>query len=113
MIDVLMATLGEYDALWDGVLFPEIIDAEYSDNFDKSVGIQVNMPSKLFLRYDIEINEEIDRLEAMATLLATVSELSQQYPKELYSEGIDAILTDCSTLEEYQILDPRITKLPE
>jgi hypothetical protein len=111
--DTIMATLGEYDALWDGELFPEIVDAELFDCFDKSVGVQVEMPVELFLRYDVEINEEIDRLDAMAALMGAVAaRVENSLDASLFSEGVDDELYDCP-LDDQTFIDCYIIDPPE
>ena len=110
MIDVLMATLGEYDALWDGELFPEIVDAECYDCPIRPIHTLGKLP---LMSTPPIFRQTLDRWEALTTLLATVGELATRCPEELCSEGVDAVLTDCSTIDELQLLYPNIAVLLE
>lgn len=105
----LLATLGEYDALWNGVLFPEIVDAGYYD----CPSFPPFIVDALTLMTSPVVQQIIDRTEALDTVLATVTTLAKRCPKELYSEGVDAVFGDCQTLEEIQTLDPRVQAKPE
>ncbi len=101
-VDAVMATIGGYDALWDGVLFPEIIDAEYHD-CSETLPIVWQTPGELVIMTAPAYVQRIDRVQALTTLLATVDELAKRCPEGLHSESIDAVLTDCPTLDELQL----------
>lgn len=75
--DTVMATLGAYDALWDGVLTPEIVDAEYYDWDDDPrhpfiLTRIVKMPIPLKYHSYPPLMEGLARNEAMDVLKAVV-----------------------------------------
>jgi hypothetical protein len=90
--DVLMAVLGEHDALWDGELFPEILDAEEYDCTQDHY--TVKLPDTLFAMIDPQIRDVYDRIDAIDCLMATVVALSEKYPCGLIPEDLDGMLFD-------------------
>lgn len=83
-LDVLMATLGEYDTLWDGELIPEIVDAEFYDCFDDSIFNSpfkrvVKLPVRLLYQQEPRLLQKIARFEAMDVLKAVVEEKGNRY----------------------------------
>jgi len=97
--DTLMATLGEYDALWDGMLFPEIVDAEFHDaEPDQPLA---SLPLELYIYYDRQLTQNLDRLEALAALMGTVTAMvDNSLDVPLFEEGVDAELYDCPLNDE-------------
>lgn len=94
-MDVLMATLREYDALWDGVLLPEIIDAEIYDT--PVLTTYVRMPGRFAItELKSIIDQSDDRAKAMKALMATVGELGARYMDEPFIDiNIDGSRWDC------------------
>lgn len=90
--DVLMAVLGEHDTLWDGELFPEILDAEEFDCPQDSYSVK--LPGPLFSMIDPQIREVHDHIDAIDCLMATVTALSEKYPCGLLSEDLDGMMFD-------------------
>jgi len=93
--DALMATLGEYDALWDGTLPPEIIDAELYD-CPREGPWDTLLPSPLCFHNDPVLIQLADRHEAMLTLIEVIKcyvETCVDTP--LFSEETDGMLYDC------------------
>lgn len=81
--DTVMATLGAYDALWDGILAPEIVDAEYYDWDDDLrhpfiLTRIVKMPVPLNHSYP-PLVEGFARNEALDVLKAVVEEKGNRY----------------------------------
>lgn len=94
--DALMATLGEYDALWDGTLPPEIIDAEIYDCPDSGGDLSPDMPINLYLSQDFDLIQIIDRYEALLTLIEVVKcYVGTCIDAPLFSEETDGMLYDC------------------
>jgi hypothetical protein len=82
--DTVMATLGEYDALWDGVLAPEIVDAEYYDWDDDLkhpfiLTSIVKMPVPLKYHSYPPLVEGLARNDALDALKAVVVEKGGRY----------------------------------
>jgi len=98
--DALLTTLHQYDALWDGELLPEIVDAEFHD----CRTYPITVPTELVLLAVPAIQERVDRQTANITLLATICTLVERCTNELYSEGFDSVFHDCLTLREFQTL---------
>jgi len=96
--DALMATLGEYDALWDGTSFPEIVDAEFYD-CPESVGEWSPIfLIPLCLQQDHDLRQVFDRAEALLTLIEVIkyqASVSVHLGAPLHPEGVDAELYDC------------------
>ena len=92
--DALMATLGEYDALWDGVLPPEIIDAEFYDCPD-SGDYSPDLPMGMYLSQDFDLIQIIDRHEAMLTLIEVVKcYVGTCIDAPLFPEEFDGMMYD-------------------
>jgi hypothetical protein len=94
--DAVMATLGEYDALWDGMLFPEIVDAEFYDCPNPWNDWSPILPGSLFSHLDPDLIQALDRFEALNVLIEVVKcyvENSLDVP--LFCEEVDAELYDC------------------
>lgn len=76
--DAMLVTLCAYDALWDGVLPPEVIDAEMYDT--PALTTHVRLPVNLVLaRIQPTIVQIGDRREAFNTLVAVVVERGGRY----------------------------------
>ena len=93
--DALMATLGEYDVLWDGTLLPEIIDADFYDcPNDSDWG--PDMPTGMYLSQDFDLMQIIDRYEALLTLIEVVKCcVGTCLEAPLFSEEVDGMMYDC------------------
>jgi hypothetical protein len=93
--DAIMATIGEYDALWDGELFPEIIDAEYYDCFDRDHGVTVDFPEEMIIYYDVQLRDFCDHHEALDTVITTITAMVENsLDAPIFSEDIDGMLYD-------------------
>ncbi len=96
--DALMATLGEYDALWDGELLPEIYDAELYDCPLSSQSKRLptaELPVELFMIFNHNLTQRFDRADALVTLMATLGEYDALWDGELFPEIVDAEFHDC------------------
>lgn len=95
--DALMATLGEYDALWDGTLAPEIVDAEMYDCPDSGGLFSPTLPSLLCFHNDPDLLQVFDRDEALLILIEVVKCYvgDNCVDTPLFSEEVDAELYDC------------------
>ncbi len=107
--DVLMATLGEYDALWDGTLSPEIIDAEFYDCPDE-VDHGPFFPAPLCHQDNPSLIQVYDRAEAICTLIEVVkcyveTCIETCIDAPLFSEEVDAEMYDCP-IEHWPITPP-------
>lgn len=92
--ETLRATLGEYDALWDGELFPEIVDAEFHD-CDPEQPSAV-LPLELFTCYDRKLAQDLERLEALVALMGAVSAMVENsLDVPLFDIGVDGEMFDC------------------
>ncbi len=96
--DALMATLGEYDVLWDGVLSPEIVDAELYDCYGNNM--TATLPAELVIpclyRF---LMQRLDRMEALYTLIEIVKCYAGTCIDTLhFSEEFDAEVYDCPTI---------------
>jgi len=97
--DALMATIGEYDALWDGVLNPEVFDAEFCDCGDW--GPSICLPVEMHMKSDPKLEQQFDRIQALAALMGTVSAMVENsLDAPLFEEGVDAELFDCPLNDE-------------
>lgn len=103
-LDVLMATLGEYDTLWDGELIPEIVDAEFYDCFDDSIFNSpfkrvVKLPVRLLYQQEPRLLQKIARFEAIDVLKAVVKALVDNIPgvvKTVNKTGFVVSLLPCA-----------------
>lgn len=116
MNNVLTAVLSEYDALWDGTLFPEILDAEVYDNIGEQ--FIVGLTQQLCFQIQPDFVARLDRIEALIVSIAVVSALAERCKNELSSLGTDAIFFDGPSeildAEVYDCLGERfIMNLPE
>lgn len=93
MNNVLTAVLSEYDALWDGTLFPEILDAEVYDCPGER--FIVSLTEQLCFQIQPDFVAKLDRIEALIVSIAVVSVFAERCENELYSLGVDAVLCDC------------------
>lgn len=95
--DAIMATLGEYDSLWDGTLSPEIVDAEMYDCSWSGGDWSPLLPAPLCLHNDPDLLQTFDRDDALCVLIEVimwyVGDSSPDTP--LFPEGVDAELYDC------------------
>jgi len=105
--NALMATLGEYDVLWDGTLLPEIIDAEFYDCPGSSSPWNSSLPINLCLGEDRELMNDLDRIEALEALLEVIKcYVGTCIDAPLFSEEVDGELYDCS-IEHWPIDSPQ------
>jgi len=99
--DALLATLWGYDVLWDGVLPPEIVDAEFYD-CPNLMG-HIDLPYQLlFQRHPVtDIVQQRDHREALKTLIATVCEIAILYLDAPFLEiNLDGSFHDCQLKSE-------------
>ena len=105
--DAVMATIGEYDTLWDGTLLPEIIDAEFYDCPDSGRDWNPNMPTDMYLSQDFDLMQIIDRYEALLALIEVVKcYVGTNVDASLFSEEVDAEMYDCP-IEHWPITPPQ------
>ncbi len=90
-IVALMTVLGEYDVLWDGTLFSEILDAEVYDCPGER--FSVKLPGLMCFR--VQEIAEFDRIDALVTSITVVSALAERCGNELPILWVDGILYDC------------------
>ncbi len=93
--DAIMATLGEYDAFWDGTLSPEIIDAEFYD-CPNEVDHGPLFPAPLCHQDNPSLIQVYDRAEALLTLIEVVKcYVGTCIDAPLFTEEVDGELYDC------------------
>ena len=98
--EALMATLGEYDALWDGTLPPEIVDAELYDCPREGLWSTI-LPSPLCFHNDPCLIQMADRYEALLTLIGVIRcYVENSLDAPLFSEEVDGELYDCPLDED-------------
>ncbi len=103
--DALMATLGEYDVLWDGTLSPEIIDAELYD-CSGPIRSTIRLPVELCMTFDSHLTQQFDRMDALVTLMATLGEYDALWDGTLTPEIVDAELYDCPQEDPWNTILP-------
>ena len=104
--DALMATLGEYDVLWNGTLNPEIVDAMFYDCPNNS-GWGPNMPTGMYLSQDFDLMQIIDRYEALLTLIEVIKcYVGTCVDAPLFSEEVDGAMYDCPVDLSFTIESP-------
>ncbi len=107
--NALMATIGEYDVLWDGKLFPEIVDAEFFDGCN--LRGWVDLPERMFPGQMSIIKQQDDRVEALTVLKGVLAAQVGIYPgaAPLFPKNMDAELYDCPqplVLEDIECNNP-------
>jgi hypothetical protein len=94
--DAIMATLGEYDAPWDGTLTPEIVDAELYDCPREGLWATSILPPPLCYHNDPCLIQMAARYEALLTLIEVVKvHVENSLDAPLFYEEVDGELYDC------------------
>ena len=98
--DALLATLCEYDVLWDGVLPPEIVDSEFYDCPNLMGHVDIPYPLRLQRQPITDISQQRDHREALNTVkgavVARVGSLTDAWVKT----GFEAsLLSFCLTYD--------------